>query len=49
MMLFTSGTTTIEIGGGIIGAAGSVLLSSLFGLTGTKIVLIVLVLFLSGT
>ena len=43
--LFTSGTTTIEIGGGIIGAAGSVLLSSLFGLTGTKIVLIVLVLF----
>ena len=43
--LFTSGTTTIEIGGGIIGATGSVLLSSLFGLTGTKIVLIVLILF----
>ena len=43
--LFTSGTTTIEIGGGIIGAVASVALSSLFGITGTKIVMFVLLLF----
>ena len=43
--LFTSGTTTIEIGGGIIGATFSVLFSSLFGITGTKIVLFILLLF----
>jgi len=43
--LFTSGDTSIEIGGGIIGALFSILLSSLFGLTGTKIVVIILVIF----
>jgi len=43
--LFTSGTTTIEIGGGIIGAVFSVAFSSLFGITGTKIVMFVLLLF----
>ncbi len=43
--LFTSGDTSIEIGGGIVGASFAVLLSSLFGLTGTKIVAIVLVIF----
>ena len=43
--LFTSGTTSIEIGGGIIGAFFAFLLSSLFGLGGTKVVLIVLLLF----
>ena len=43
--LFTSGDTSIEIGGGIIGATFAVLLSSLFGLTGTKIVSIILVVF----
>jgi len=43
--LFTSGTTTIEIGGGIIGAVSAIALSSLFGITGTKIVLVVLSLF----
>lgn len=43
--LFTSGDASIEIGGGIIGAIFSVLLSSLFGVTGTKIVLIILVIF----
>ncbi len=43
--LFTSGDTTIEIGGGIIGACGAVLFSSLFGLTGTKIVCVILLVF----
>lgn len=36
--LFTSGDISIEIGGGMIGAIFAVLFSSLFGLTGTKIV-----------
>ena len=43
--LFTSGDTSIEIGGGIIGAVASAGLSALFGLTGTKIVCIILVIF----
>lgn len=43
--LFTSGDASIEIGGGIIGATFSVAFSSLFGLTGTKIVCIILVIF----
>ncbi|MCM1052381.1 MAG: DNA translocase FtsK [Ruminococcus sp.] len=43
--LFTSGDTSIEIGGGIVGALFSVVLSSLFGLTGTKIVSVILVIF----
>ena len=43
--LFTSGTSSIEIGGGIIGAFFSFILSSLFGLSGTKVVLIVLLVF----
>ena len=43
--LFTSGTTSIEIGGGIIGALFSFLLSGLFGVNGTKVVLIVLLIF----
>lgn len=43
--LFTSGDATIEIGGGIIGAIFAVALSSLFGVTGTKIVAIILSLF----
>ena len=43
--LFTSGSTSIEIGGGIIGALFSFLFSSLFGLNGTKIVEIVLLIF----
>ncbi len=43
--LFTSGHISIEIGGGMIGAIFAVLFSSLFGLTGTKIVSIILVIF----
>lgn len=43
--LFTSGDATIEIGGGIIGAIFASGFSSLFGLTGTKIVCIILVIF----
>ena len=43
--LFSSGTTSIEIGGGILGGLFSSLFYSLFGLTGTKIVSIILVLF----
>lgn len=43
--LFTSGDASIEIGGGIIGAIFSIGLSSLFGLTGTKIVCVILALF----
>ena len=43
--LFTSGDTSIEIGGGVLGAIFSIGLSSLFGLTGTKIVCVILILF----
>ncbi len=43
--LFTSGDTSIEIGGGMIGAIFAVAFSSLFGLTGTKIVCVILVIF----
>ncbi len=43
--LFTSGDTSVEIGGGILGALFSVSLSSLFGMTGTKIVCIILGIF----
>lgn len=43
--LFTSGDTSIEIGGGVIGAIFAIGLSSLFGLTGTKIVCVALFLF----
>ena len=43
--LFTSGSTSIEIGGGIIGALFSFIFSSLFGLNGTKIVEIILLVF----
>ncbi|MCR5788037.1 MAG: DNA translocase FtsK [Bacilli bacterium] len=43
--LFTSGTTSIEIGGGIIGATFAFIFSSLFGLSGTKVVEIVLLVF----
>ena len=43
--LFTSGSTSIEVGGGIIGATFSFLFSSLFGFNGTKVVEIVLLLF----
>ncbi len=43
--LFTSGDTSIEIGGGIIGATFAGLLSSLFGLVGTKIVAVILTIF----
>ena len=43
--LFTSGDTSIEIGGGVIGAIFSIGLSSLFGLTGTKIVCVILTIF----
>ena len=43
--LFTSGDTLIEIGGGVIGAIFSIAFSSLFGLTGTKIVAVILAVF----
>lgn len=43
--LFTSGTTSVEVGGGILGATFAFLLSSLVGLSGTKVVLIVLLIF----
>ena len=43
--LFTSGNTSIEVGGGIIGALFAFLSSSLFGLNGTKIVEIILLVF----
>ena len=43
--LFTSGTTSIEVGGGIIGATFSVIFSSLFGLSGTKVVEVLLLIF----
>ncbi len=44
-ILTSSGETTIVIGGGIIGAAFSFVTFSLFGLTGTYIVLAILTLF----
>ena len=43
--LFTSGSTSIEVGGGIIGALFAFIFSSLFGLNGTKIVEVVLLIF----
>ena len=43
--LFTSGTTSIEVGGGLVGATFSFLFSSLFGFSGTKVVEIVLLVF----
>ena len=43
--LFTSGTSSVEIGGGIVGATFAFLFSSLFGLSGTKVVEIILLLF----
>ena len=43
--LFTSGDATIEIGGGIVGAIFAIVFSSLFGLTGSKIVCGILVIF----
>lgn len=43
--LFTSGSTSIEVGGGIVGATFSFFLSSLFGLNGTKVVEVILLLF----
>ena len=43
--LFTSGSTSIEVGGGIIGAFFSWALSSLVGLKGTKIVEVILLVF----
>lgn len=43
--LFTSGDTSIEIGGGIIGAIFASGFSSLFALNGTKIVCVVLLIF----
>ena len=43
--LFTSGDTSIEIGGGVIGSLFAVGFSSLFGLTGTKIVCVILTIF----
>ncbi len=43
--LFTSGDTSIEIGGGMLGAIFAIALSSLFGLTGTKIVTVILTIF----
>ena len=43
--LFTSGTTSIEVGGGIVGATFSFIFSSLFGLNGTKVVEVLLLVF----
>lgn len=43
--LLTSGTSTIEIGGGMVGALTSTGLSLLFGTTGTKIVTFAILLF----
>lgn len=43
--VMSSGNSNVVIGGGIIGAAFATLLSSLFGLTGTIIVLAILVIF----
>ena len=43
--LFTSGSTSIEVGGGIIGATFSSLFNALFGKGGTKVVEIILLVF----
>ena len=43
--LFTSGTSSVEIGGGIIGATFAFIFSSLFGLSGTKVIEIILLVF----
>ena len=43
--LFTSGTSSVEIGGGIIGATFAYIFSSLFGLSGTKVIEIILLIF----
>ena len=43
--LFTSGSTSIEVGGGIIGASFATIFNALFGLSGTKVVEIVLLVF----
>ena len=43
--LYTSGISSITIGGGIVGAASSFALASLFGITGTYIVLSFIMLF----
>ena len=43
--LFTSGTASVEVGGGIIGAIFAFLFSSLFGLSGTKVVEVLLLVF----
>ncbi|MBR5662303.1 MAG: cell division protein FtsK [Bacilli bacterium] len=43
--LFTSGSTSIEVGGGVVGATFSFLFSSLFGFSGTKVVEVVLLVF----
>ncbi len=43
--LLTSGTSTIEIGGGMIGALVSTGLTILFGITGTKIITFIIALF----
>ena len=43
--LFTSGDSSIEIGGGVLGAIFAIGFSSLFGLTGSKIVCVLLVIF----
>ena len=43
--LFTSGSTSIEVGGGIIGALFSSILNALFGLNGTKVVEVLLLVF----
>lgn len=43
--LFTSGSTSIEVGGGIVGATFSTIFSKLFGASGTKVVEIVLLVF----
>lgn len=43
--LFTSGSTSIEVGGGLVGATFSFLFSSLFGFNGTKVVEVVLLVF----
>jgi len=43
--LFTSGDTSIEIGGGVIGSLLAIAFSSLFGLTGSKIVCVIFTIF----
>ena len=43
--LFTSGSSSIEVGGGIIGATFSTIFNKLFGADGTKVVEVVLLVF----